>query len=69
MTGTTNIDKAETTNGAEVILNGPIDGEVDGNTLQATEVQSKVAERETGKGKPESELRAAARRRGGAASP
>ena len=64
MTGTTNIDKAETTNGAEVILNGPIDGEVDGNTLQATEVQSKVAERETGKGKPESELRAAARRHG-----
>ena len=60
MTATTNIDKAETTNGAEVILNGPIDG----NTLQATEVQSKVAERETGKGKPESELRAAARRRG-----
>ena len=64
MTATTNIGKAETTNGAEVILNGPIDGEVDGNTLQATEVQSKVAERETGKGKPESELRAAARRRG-----
>ena len=64
MTATTKIDQAETTNGAEVILNGPIDGEVDGNTLQATEVQSKVAERETGKGKPESELRAAARRRG-----
>ena len=64
MTATTNIDKAETTNGAEVILNGPIDGEVDGNTLQATEVQSKVAEREAGRGRPESELRAAARRHG-----
>ena len=61
---TTNIDKAEITSSAEANLNGQVDGQANGNTLQATEVQVESAGHESTKGKAESELRAAARRRG-----
>ena len=55
MKATTNIDKAE-------IIFQPTTGfDGDDNTIQGTEQGQS-------KGKPESELRAAARRRGGAAS-
>ena len=59
---TTNIDKAETTHNPQ----GNFDG--DGNTLQAKEqtpeVQAETAGHQSGRGKAESELRAAARRHG-----
>ena len=55
---TTNIDKAETTHNSQGNFGG------DGNTLQATEVQAETAGHQSGRGKAESELRAAARRHG-----
>ena len=58
MTATNNIGKAET------ITNPTTNFDGNGNTLQATEVQTGTAGRQTGKGKAESELRAAARRHG-----
>ena len=58
MTATINIGKAET------ITNPTANFDGDGNTLQATEVRTETEGRESGKGKPESELRAAARRHG-----
>ena len=59
-TTTTNTSKTEITNSAEAILNG----QVDGNPLQAQDVQTQAGGHDTNKGKPESELRAAARRHG-----
>ena len=58
MTATTNIDKAETITNPTTTFHG------NANTLQATEVQTGTAGRQSGKGRPESELRAAARRHG-----
>ena len=54
---TTSIDKRKTTNAAEAILNEQVDDQDEGNALP---VQGK----EEDQGKPESELRAAARRHG-----
>ena len=59
-TTTTTTSKTEITNSAEAILNG----QVDGNPLQAQDVQTQAGGHDTNKGKPESELRAAARRHG-----
>ena len=56
MKATTSINQAETTNGVAANCNG----RGDGYTVQPTEAQA----HETAKGKPESELRAAARRHG-----
>ena len=64
---TTSIDNigeaihSEITGSAGTILKGQVDGGANGNT---TEVQPKAAGRDTNQGKPESELRAAARRHG-----
>ena len=56
----TNIDKTETTH----IPEAGFHGQDDGYTLLATEAQAETAGHQSGKGKPESELRAAARRHG-----
>ena len=58
MTAITNIGKAETITNPTTKFHG------NGNTLQGQEVQTGPAVHETGKGKPESGLRAAARRHG-----
>ena len=58
MTAINNIDQAETITNPTTTFHG------DGNTLQGQEVEAGAAGRQSGKGKPESELRAAARRHG-----
>ena len=60
MTATTNINQAETITNPKTAF----DGYGYANSLQATEVQTGPAGRQSGKDKPESELRAAARRHG-----
>ena len=60
MKATTNIHKAETINSTATRF----DHQDDINTLQATEIPAGAAEQGRTKGKPESELRAAARRHG-----
>ena len=69
MTTINNIDQAihaEIANSADVNIKGQVDGQDDGNTLQAQQAQANdQAKKETAnRGKPESELRAAARRKG-----
>ena len=58
MTAINNIDQAEAITNPTTTFHG------DGNTLQGQEVQTGTAGRQSGKGKAESELRAAARRHG-----
>ena len=60
MKATTSIKKTKTTHGVAANL----DGRGDTNSLQTPEVQANAAGPENGKGKSESELRAAARRHG-----
>ncbi len=60
MTATTNIHQAKTINSGATRL----DDQDQANTAQATEMQAGTAEQGQGKGRPESELRAAARRHG-----
>ena len=65
---TTNTDNREITHNLAPALNGEGDGQGDGNTLSTHQAQAgtgqETAAPRTGKGKPESELRAAARRKG-----
>ena len=69
MTGT-NINQAdratqaETISSGEAIPNGQVRGQDDGNTAQVPERQAQADNKAASKGKPESELRAAARRQG-----
>ena len=60
MKATTNIHKAETINSTSTRF----DDQDQANTVQATEMQAGAAAQGKSKGKPESELRAAARRHG-----
>ena len=60
MKTTTSIKKTETTHGVAANF----DGRGDTNNLQAPEVQAKAAASGNGRGKPENERRAAARRQG-----
>ena len=60
MKATTNIHKAETINSGATRF----DDHDQANTVQATEMQAGAAAQGKSKGKPESELRAAARRHG-----
>ena len=60
MKATTNIHRAETNNSSATRF----DGQDQANTAQATEMQAGAAGQGRTRGKPESELRAAARRHG-----
>ena len=62
---TTSINQAnhaEIITGAQAVLNGKVGGQHDGNSMPAQQVQA--GSRMASQGKPESELRAAARRHG-----
>ena len=68
MKATTSIDNTETTHNLAATHNGPGDGQEHANTLQDTQAhagtEQVAAVANKGNGKPESELRAAARRQG-----
>ena len=69
MTGTNinqadQVNRAETINSDEAILNGQVHGQDDGNTAQVPERQAQADNQAASRGKPESELKAAARKHG-----
>ena len=64
MKATTSIDKKEITHNLAVTLNGEVDGQDDTNAMRDTEAQARAGQETARQGKPESELRAAARRKG-----
>ena len=64
MTTTNSIDKTEITRSLEATPCGLDDGQGNGNSLCRTKAQAGTENEQTHRGKPESELRAAARRHG-----
>ena len=57
-------NQAEITNSVAAIPGGQVDGQENGNSPQVQEGQSQAGREAENRGKPESELRAAARRHG-----